>query len=88
MSCYAIIHEEEETQTVIQSHMVLLLFNRPVFSNFLPPHEVQHCRPQRLPKFAQVYAHSIGDAIQPSHPLMPSSPSALSLSQHQGLFQY
>ena len=29
----------------------------------------------------------IGDAIQLSHPLMPSSRSALSLSQHQGLFQ-
>ena len=28
------------------------------------------------------------DAIQPSHPLMPSSPSALNLSQHQGLFQW
>ena len=27
------------------------------------------------------------DAVQPSHPLMPSSPPALSLSQHQGLFQ-
>ena len=29
----------------------------------------------------------IGDAIQPSHPLSPSSPPALSLPQHQGLFQ-
>ena len=27
-----------------------------------------------------------GDAIQPSHPLLPSSPFVLSLSQHQGLF--
>ena len=27
------------------------------------------------------------NAIQPSHPLLPSSSSALSLSQHQGLFQ-
>ena len=27
------------------------------------------------------------DAIQPSHPLMPSSSCALNLSQHQGLFQ-
>ena len=30
----------------------------------------------------------MGDAIQPSHGLMPSSPSALNLSQHQGLFQW
>ena len=29
----------------------------------------------------------IGDALQPSHPLMPSSPLAFNLSQHQGLFQ-
>ena len=29
----------------------------------------------------------ISDAIQPSHPLMPFSPSALNLSQDQGLFQ-
>ena len=28
---------------------------------------------------AQVHVHCIGDAIQPSHPLMPSSPSAFSL---------
>ena len=34
------------------------------------------------------YVHSIGDAIQPSHPVMPSSPSSLNLSQHQGLFQW
>ena len=28
------------------------------------------------------------NAIQPSHPLTPSSPSALNLSQHEGLFQW
>ena len=39
-----------------------------------------------LLKFAQVHVLCIGDAIQPSHPLMPSSPSALNLSKHQGLF--
>ena len=39
-----------------------------------------------LPKFAQVHVHCISDAIQSSHPLMPSSPSALNLSQHQGTF--
>ena len=27
--------------------------------------------PHHLPKFAQVHVHCIGDAIQPSHPLMP-----------------
>ena len=41
-----------------------------------------------LPKFAQTHVHWVNDAIQPSHPLSPSSPSALNLSQHQGLFQW
>jgi len=44
--------------------------------------------PHHLPKLAQVHVHCIGDAIQPSHPLMPSSPSAFNLSQHQGLFKW
>ena len=41
-----------------------------------------------LLKFAQVHVHHIGVAIQPSHPLMPSYPYTLNLSQHQGLFQW
>ena len=44
--------------------------------------------PHHLPKFIQVHVHCIGEAIQPSHALMPSSPSALNLSQPQGLFQW
>ena len=36
-----------------------------------------------LPEFAQTRVHWVGDAIQPSHPLLPPSPPALSLSQHQ-----
>ena len=43
--------------------------------------------PHHLPEFAEVHAHCISDAVQPSHPLTPSTPSALNLSQHQGLFQ-
>ena len=43
--------------------------------------------PHHLMKFAQVHIHCIGDAIQPSHPQMPSS-SALNLSQHQGLYRW
>ena len=44
--------------------------------------------PHHLPEFAQVHVHCISDAVQPSHLLVPSSPSALHLSQHQGLFQW
>ena len=40
-----------------------------------------------LPEFAQMYVHRVGDANQPSHPLLPTSPFAFNLSQHQGLFQ-
>ena len=43
--------------------------------------------PYHLPEFAQFHVHCIGDAIQPSHPLTPSS-LALHISQHQGLFQW
>ena len=39
-----------------------------------------------LPEFTQTHVHQVGDAIQPSHPLSSPSPSALNLSQHQGLF--
>ena len=70
----------------------LLLFSCPVVSDTPWFHGLQDTRPplhipHHLPKFAQVYVHCFGDAIQPSHPLTPSS-SALDLSQHQGLFQW
>ena len=39
-----------------------------------------------LPEFAQTYVHWVSDAIQPSHPLSPPSPPALSLSQYQIFF--
>ena len=38
-------------------------------------------------EFAQTNIHGVGDTIQPSHPLLPSFPPTLNLSQHQGLFQ-
>ena len=44
--------------------------------------------PDHLWEFSQVHIRWIGDAIQPSHPLLPSSPSAFHISQHQGLFQW
>jgi len=40
-----------------------------------------------LLEFAQTHVHLVRDIIQPSHPLLPSSPSALNLSQHQDLFE-
>ena len=41
----------------------------------------------QLPKLAHTHVHQVGDAIQPSHPLLSPSPPAFNLSQHQGLFQ-
>ena len=40
-----------------------------------------------LLELAQIHVHQVSDAIQPSHPLSPTSPPALNLSQHQGLFK-
>ena len=41
-----------------------------------------------LPELAQTHVHWVGDAITASHSLSSLSPSALNLSQHQGLFQW
>ena len=42
----------------------------------------------RLPEPAQTHLHWVGNAIQPSHPLLSPSPPTFTLSQHQGLFQW
>ena len=39
--------------------------------------------PHHLPEFAQTHVHRVSDAIQPSHPLLPPSPTFY-LSQHRG----
>ena len=41
----------------------------------------------QLPEIAQTHVHRIGDAIQPSHPLLSPSP-AFYLSQHQDLLKW
>ena len=42
----------------------------------------------QLPELAQTHVHRVGDAIQPSHPLLSPSPLVFNLSQHQGLFKW
>ena len=42
----------------------------------------------QLLELAQTHVHHVGDAIQPSHPLLSPSPPTFKLSQHQGLFQW
>ena len=39
-----------------------------------------------LLEFAQTHVPRVSDANQSSNPLLPSSPPALNLSHHQGLF--
>ena len=38
----------------------------------------------KLPEFTQTHVHRVGEAIQPSHPLLSPSPPAPNPSQHQG----
>jgi len=60
-------------------------------SNSLQPHGLQHARlpcAYYLPDVALIHVHWISDAIQPSHPLPPTSPPALNLFQYEGLFQW
>ena len=40
----------------------------------------------QLPEFTQTYNHRVGDAIQPSHPLLSPSLPTLNLSQHPCFF--
>ena len=46
-----------------------------------PSLPVQH----QLSELAQTHVHHVGDAIQPSYPLLSPSPPAFNLAQHQGL---
>ena len=75
-----------------QSHRFSSIqFSRSVVSDFLPP--MNHSTPgfpvhHQLLESTQTYVHWVGDAIQPSHPLLSPSPPALNLSQHQGLYQW
>ena len=50
----------------------------------MPGFPVHH----QLPQLAQTHVHWVGEAIQPSHPVLSPSPPAFNLSQHQGLFQW
>ena len=70
--------------------LVLLLFSCQVVSLC----DLMGCSTPGFPvfhyllEFAQTHVHWVSDAIQPSHPLLSSSPPALNLSQHQGLLKW
>ena len=60
-------------------------------SDSLGSHGLQQIRPPCPSPTTGTYSnsiHCVGDAIQPSHPLLSPSPPTFNLSQHQGLFQW
>ena len=76
-----------ERKTVKSLHHVWLCNSMDCSTTGFPVHH-------QLPEFVQTHVHWVGDAIQPSPPLLSPSPTALNqglysscLSQHQGLFQ-
>ena len=65
-----------------------LLFSCSVMSDFLQPHGLQDTNlpwPSLPPRVCSISCPLNHWCIQPSHPLLPSSPPVLNLSQHQGL---
>ena len=87
-------------QSDLVLYMFLIIFYYGLFSQFssvtqscltlcdpmnrsMPGLPVHH----QLPEFTQTHVHRVGDAIQPSHPLLSPSPPAPNPSQHYGLLQ-
>ena len=76
---------------IISGLLIISQFSHSVVKSYLcnpidcstPGIPVHH----QLLKSTQTHVHRVGDAIQPSHPLLSPSPPALNLSQHQGLFK-
>ena len=61
------------TLSVFLSCFHLVQFSCSVMSDSLWPHELQHARPpcpSQLPRSTQTHVHWVGDAIQPSHPVV------------------
>jgi len=73
-----------------QNVYMIVHFSRSVMSDSLWPHELQHARPLCPSPTPRVHAnsHRVGDAIQPSLPLLSPFPPAPNPSQHQSLFQW
>ena len=77
--------ESNYKKSLVKKCVNMLLFSCSVVSSSLWPHELQHSRlthPSLSPRVcSNSCAHWVDDAIQPSHPLLPSSPPCLSLPQ-------
>ena len=78
-SAFSVCHLSVQFSSVAQSCLTLC---KPM-NRSTPGLPVHH----QLPEFTQTHVHRVSDAIQPFHPLSPSSPPAPNPSQHQSLFQ-
>ena len=67
-----------------QVSSVQLLSRVRLFANRSTPGLPVH---HQLLEFTQTHVYRVGDAIQPSHPLLSPSPPTPNPSQHQSLFQ-
>ena len=82
--------------SIIQSSIIRCMFSSVQFSRLVMsdsswPNGPQNARPpfhQQLQEFIQTHLHWVGDAIQPSHPLLSPSPPAFNLSKYQGFFRW
>ena len=72
--------------------MINIQFSRWVMSDSLWPPWTAACQASlsitNSRSLLKTHVHRVGDAIQPSHPLLSPSPPAFNPSQHQGLFQW
>ena len=84
--CYSGFSREKETVRYVQFSSVTQ--SCPTLCNPMdcstPGFPVHH----QLPEMTQTHVHWVGDAIQPSHPLLSPSPPTFNHSQHQGLFKW
>ena len=74
--------ESEKAGLKLNIQKVKIMASGPI-TNSLEPHGLQQARLpvlHYLPEFAQTHVRWVSDAIQPSHPLSPSSSPALNSS--------
>ena len=69
---------DSQFSSVAQSCLTLCDPMNPM-NHSMPVLPVHH----QLPESTQTHVHWVGDAIQPSHPLLSPSPPAFNLSQHR-----
>ena len=89
--CVLVCYLNHNSASSVLPGWVLLLYSHSVMSDSLQPqwtaaHEAS--LPFTISWNGQTHVHWVGDAIQPSHPLLSPCPPAFNLSQHQGLFQW